>query len=147
MTDPLDPQTLLARRWPLHGPYSPERAVSAAGVLAELVRYLNYATGQGATRALPHAADVCALLGAFTAAVGGLDQTLHQLRERTEALSTDPTLRHAQHPDDHRAAATDAARAGARLDTARQTAGALYAELAAARSHLTWLAHDEEATP
>ena len=37
--------------WPLDGPYTPESLVSAAHAIAELYRYLAYATIGGAERA------------------------------------------------------------------------------------------------
>jgi hypothetical protein len=144
MTEMPTADDVVARHWPLHGPYSPARAESAAAVLADMVRYLNYATGQGAAHSLPYAADVYALLGPLVAAVGGLDQTLRQLRQRTTALGTDHTLRHSQHPDDHHAAASNATAAGQRLAAAQQAAATLRTALDAARSQLTWLAHDRE---
>lgn len=144
MTDPIYAEDIVAGHFPLHGPYSPERAELATDVVAELVRYLNYATGQGAHAALPHAPALYRVLGALTAAAGGLDQTLRQLTTRARQLSADPTLRHCEQRDTPQTAVTAAGNAATHLAAARQAGEALRAELAAAQSHLAWLYHQHD---
>ena len=136
-------EEIVGQYWPVHGPYSPGRVEVAASAIAELVRYLNYATGQGSVQALRYASHVYTVVGGLKAAAGGLDQTLRQLAARTAALSTDPTLGHCQHPEDRHAAEADADRAGQSLDTARHAAAALADALNTAQSHLAWLEHHE----
>ncbi|MGH3980877.1 MAG: hypothetical protein ACRDRZ_18075, partial [Pseudonocardiaceae bacterium] len=101
---PDQPEVLVGRYWPRQGPYSPEGAEAAAGTVAELVRYLNYATGVVPRRALRHAGDVYAVVGGLAAAAGGLEQTLRQLGARTAALRDDPTLGHCRRREDPGAA-------------------------------------------
>lgn len=138
------PETVVGRYWPLHGPYSPERAEAAAATVGELVRYLSYATGQGRGEALRYAGDVYTVVGGLRAAAGALDQTLRQLRARTVELRADPSLGHSRRREDRAAAQTEAAAAGESLAAAHQAVVALYDALNAAQSHLGPLYHREE---
>ena len=137
-------EEIIGQHWPLHGPYTPARAEVAAGTIAELVRYLNYATGQGSAHALRYASHVYTVVGGLKAAAGGLDQTLRQLATRTAELRTDPTLGHCQHRDDRQTAQADAAAAGESLAAARRAAAALYDALNTAQALLAWLEHRED---
>ena len=139
---PDQPETLVGQYWPRHGPYSPARAEAATSTVSELVRYLNYATGQGSRQALRDAGDVYAVVGGLKAAAGGLEQTLRQLGARTVALRDDPTLGHCRRRGDRAAARTEAA--GESLAAARQAVVALYDALDAAQAHLASLYHREE---
>ena len=142
MTD--RPETLVGQYWPRHGPYSPARAKTATSTVSELVRYLNYATGQGSRQALRDAGDVYAVVGGLKAAADGLEQTLRQLGARTVALRDDPTLGHCQRREDRTAARAEAAAAGESLAAARQAVVALCDALTAAQAHLAPLYHREE---
>ncbi|MGH4017504.1 MAG: hypothetical protein ACRDSL_27000, partial [Pseudonocardiaceae bacterium] len=137
-------EAMIRQYWPLHGPYSPGHTAAATSTIADLVRYLNYATGQGGHQALPHAADVYTVLGGLSAAAGGLEQTLRQLGDRTDALSQDPTLGHSRRRDDRAGAQAQARAAGQELSAATHALVALHDALTAAQSHLTWLYHREE---
>lgn len=134
----------MAQFWPLHGPYSPTRTEGAAHTVDELVRYLNYATGQGAATALPYAATAQHLAGGLAAAAGGLDQTLDQLISRVQRWIQDPSL----YDDvagrgDHAAAEHRAEAATAALSEAAGAAAALAGALTRAHSELSHLGHDE----
>lgn len=114
---------LIEQHFPYDGPHSADTIRGAAATLAELVRYLNNATGPGnARRTLEWAATIDRVLGTLNTALYGLDQLLGQLAEGMRAQATDPTLY-----DDRRD------RPG--KDTAHLAA----AEIAAATPHLSQL--------
>ena len=138
-------EAMVGEYWPLHGPYSPEHAQAAVSAVAELVRYLNYATGQGADQALPYASHVYSVVGGLKAAAGWLEQTLRQLEHRATALGVDPTLGHAQQRESRAAVVAEAAAAQDSLAAASGAVLALYEALNAAHSHLAWLYHREAA--
>lgn len=66
----------------VEGPHSPERTAAAGRLIADAVRYLNYASmpADGAP-GISYPGDVDAVLGAIAAAAGGLQQTFDQLAE------------------------------------------------------------------
>lgn len=138
----IDAHELVGHHWPLDGPYGPELAEAAAVAAAALVRYLNHATGPGATSALPFASHGYALAGSLRAAADGHTQLLGQLADWAGRLAADPTLRHAQHRDVPERAREAARAASDALWAARVHADCLGARLAVAQSALTWLAHD-----
>lgn len=138
----LDRGELVEERWPLHGPYTPQLAEAAAEALAQLVRYLNYATGQGAPEALPYASHGYTVTGSLRAAANLHTQLLAQLSEWAGRLAADPTLRHAQDRDTPSAAVEAARTASDALWSAIELANRLSTALAVAQSALTWLAHD-----
>jgi hypothetical protein len=70
------PRDTVAEMFPTYGPFSHEQTVRAAGMLAELVRYLNYATADA--QGLPGPGTVYDLLGNLRSAVQMLNQTLGQ---------------------------------------------------------------------
>jgi hypothetical protein len=65
------------------GPHSPERTVAGARLLADTVRWLNYATMGGS--GIGYAGDVDSVLGGIASAAGGLRQTLDQLEACLQA--------------------------------------------------------------
>ncbi|HEY2763383.1 MAG TPA: hypothetical protein VGJ13_05135 [Pseudonocardiaceae bacterium] len=121
-----DPEELVHEHWPLHGPYDAEHTIAAAATISELVRYLNYATSQGAATALPHPADVSSLVGNLQAAVGGLEQTLRQVAYLVEGLGVNPNLRNANNRDDQESARAEAAYAVVCLQDAAGAVNSLY---------------------
>ena len=82
---------LVAAAWPLDGPYSPERTIEAARAIAELVRYLIYAT-RSMCVALPYPSDVYGLLGNLSSAQHGLAQTCEQIAAGIEVQAVSLTL-------------------------------------------------------
>lgn len=142
-TDHIAPEDLVAQHWPLHGPYDEDRTRTAGGTLAELTRYLNYATGQGAATALPYASTVNGLVGNLAAVAGGLDQMLRQIQQRCDQLADDPKLY-----DDgdytNASAVKRALSARATLDNASRFAGGLMNALTMACSDLVHLGHRED---
>lgn len=142
-------EQLVGRYWPRYGPYCPEHTATAVDAVGELVRYLAYATGQGADQALPSAASLYTVVGGLRAAAGGLEQTLRQLAARTGALHDDPALGHCEHrgspaPVEHQAARLAAVAAGESLTAATQALSTLCAALNTAQSQLAWLYHREQ---
>ncbi len=66
--------------WPLDGPYDPERTVDAARTIAELVRYLNHATGPWKSGdCLEFPAQLGSTIGALSAATYSMRQLAEQL--------------------------------------------------------------------
>jgi len=102
---------------PLDGPHQPDQVVTAARLVAELVRRLNRATRPG--HALPSPGDLYGLLGGLTEAVAGLDQLLGQLADRADAFAENPRLTHTHHPAEASSAALQAANLLHRANTAR----------------------------
>lgn len=139
-----DAETVVGEHWPLHGPYSIERTEAAGSVLAELVRYLNYATGQGVHDALPYAVTANNLLSRLSAAVGGLEQTFRQIIDRCETWSDDPTLYDYTQRTDHDAAVARARSAIEALADAQSAASLLYNALSSASSNLSYLGHQTD---
>jgi hypothetical protein len=132
-----DPDAVVGAAWPLHGPYGEEHTVTAARAVAELVRYLNYATR--AVAGLPEPGSVYYLLGALTRALQGLPQALDQVVGRFAELAADPgaAIDDLGHPMSRQAAAavvgaelavavSGVAAAAQHLATAHSVAGRLY---------------------
>ncbi|HEU0087677.1 MAG TPA: hypothetical protein VFQ77_08505 [Pseudonocardiaceae bacterium] len=142
MTGPAVPaaEVVVGRYWPLHGPYGPARTQAAVSTVAQLVRYLNYATRT--PEALPEAGDVYPVLGELAAVSGGLQQLLGQLATRAEALIDDPTMRHTGDRQDRAAGRAAAGAAVEALATAWQAVAVLAGALSAAQSHLAALGHN-----
>ncbi len=64
------------------GPHSPERTAAAARLIADAVRFLNYATLPASNApGISYAGDVDDVLGSIHGAAGGLQQTFGQLAE------------------------------------------------------------------
>lgn len=139
-----DAETVVGQYWPRYGPYSMERTRAAGSVISELVRYLNYATGQGARDAVPYAVVAGDLLGGVKGAAGGLDQMLRQLADRCETFAADPALYDHTNRNDHAAAAARARSAIDALSDAMRAADLLYAALNSAQNHLSYLGHREQ---
>lgn len=136
-------ETIVGTYWPLHGPYDDERTHAAGSVLSELVRYLNYATGQGSATALPYASTANGLVSHLSAAVAGLDQTLRQLEARVGQFRTNPLLYDDRHSDLPEEATRSALGAEYWLREARRALSALHFALNAASSDLGHLGHRE----
>lgn len=126
------------------GPHNPERTAAAARLIADAVRFLNYATlpASGAP-GIGYAGDVDNVLGALESAAGGLQQTLRQLAEclrddlATGRLRLDLNRPHADNP----AQAVEFARSG--LTVAARTCGSLQATLSGARQVTAGMYLDE----
>lgn len=141
-----DAETIVARHYPLYGPYDEDHTRSAASVLYELVRYFNYATGQGAATALPYASTAGDLVGNLHGAVALLDQTLDQLGHRARQFAHDPalydaTVRKAEYQ--HPRAVERANKVVSDLALARRSAAHLRTVLAGIHSDLNALGHRE----
>ncbi|MGH3737123.1 MAG: hypothetical protein ACRDT6_16135 [Micromonosporaceae bacterium] len=74
---------LVAREWPLDGPYSAEQTAEATRAIEELVRYLAYATRAETT--LPHPVDLYDLLSGLAVALHSLGQVCGQVAVAAEA--------------------------------------------------------------
>jgi hypothetical protein len=79
---------VVARYFPLDGPYDDERTAAAAQTIAELVRYLNYATRYEEAARWP--ASVDRVLGALGDAAYGQVQALDQLGSRLAMAAARP---------------------------------------------------------
>lgn len=91
--DDLDGRAVVDTHWPYDGPHTPDTVREAAAAMAELVRYLNNATGPGnSTATVGYAPQLYRLLGNLTATVGGLDQQFEQLAAAAERHAADPLL-------------------------------------------------------
>ena len=136
-----DAEDVLAPYWPLHGPYNDDRSRAAGGLLRETVRYLNYATGQGAATALPYASTAGDVVGSLQSAVGLMDQTLRQLFERCHGFAGDLALYDDSNPSDHAAARRRVRQAQDELVVAIGAADTLQSVLAEVARHLHHLGH------
>lgn len=136
-----DAAALLAPHWPLHGPYNADRSQAAAALLGETVRYLNYATGQGAATALPYASTAGDVVGGLQSAVGLMDQTLRQLFERCHGFAADPTLYDYAGERGHAAARRRVRQTQDELVVAIGLVDHLQAVLSEAHGHLNHLGH------
>ena len=136
-----DAEDVLAPYWPLHGPYDDDRTRAAAALLGEAVRYLNYATGQGAATALPWASTAASVVDGFRRAAALMDQTLNQLNKRIEEFAADPTLEDWLNRDNPDAAVQQAREAQTMLRRAKADASALSVSLGTAFSCLNRLGH------
>jgi hypothetical protein len=139
-----DAETVVGQYWPLHGPYSDDRTRAAGSTLYELIRYLNYATGQGASNALPWANSVESVVSSLSSVAALMDQTLRQLAQRCQAITSDPKLYDYTARDDHDTAVTRAEDAAAAVTEALRFAAGLHATLQGAASHLNYLGHQED---
>jgi len=83
-----DPEAVVGAVWPTDGPYSEQRTATAGRAVAELVRYLNYATRGVA--GLPDPAGAYLLLGSVATALQRLPQALDQIARRFAELAADP---------------------------------------------------------
>jgi hypothetical protein len=125
---PSDPERLDVTR--VDGPHSPERTEAVGRLIADAVRYLNYATmpADGAP-GIGYAGDADNLLGSIAAAVGGLQQLLGQIGQclrddlATGRLRLDVGRPYAEEP------AKAVAAAVADLEVARAEAAQLQAAL------------------
>jgi hypothetical protein len=129
------------------GPHSPERTTAAASLIADAVRYLNYATLPAShAPGISYAGDVDAVLGSIQAAVGGLRQTLSQLEEclrddlATGLLRLDAGKPHADDP----ARAVEVA--CSELEAARGECGQLQATLGRVRRFTAAMYLDDDGT-
>jgi hypothetical protein len=113
-TAPPDAEALVAQHFPLYGPYSEEHTFAAGTMLTEMMRYLNYATGQGARDALPYASTTGDVVGSIKAAVGMLDQALDQMARRAKTFEADPNLYDATARSDEHTSAVARAQAAQR---------------------------------
>lgn len=111
-SDEVDAYDIVEEHFPYDGPYSPERTVAAALLIARLSRYLNNATQK--PDALPWAATAGAVVRELADATALQRQLLDQLALFLYRQAADPTLY-----DDRRD------RPGA--DTAREFIELLYA--------------------
>lgn len=117
------------------GPHSAEKTAAAARLIADAVRFLNYAS-LPASRApgISYAGDVDDVVGAIAGAVNGLQQTLDQL---TYCLQRDLAGGHLQLDDYGRRYAHSPAyaveAAGVELETAKNLCGQLRDALNRAR--------------
>jgi hypothetical protein len=130
----------VAEAFPVDGPHTPERAIEAARVLGELVRYLAHATYPG--RAVRYAPDAYAVLGGLASAAHSLTQVCDQLTDRLAALTTDPSLR-ADTLGTARPPIELAARAAERSDAARVASGVLAGCLDSAHAAVSRLYHHQ----
>lgn len=89
-SDERDVFEAIARWFPYDGPYGSDSAADAAAAAAELVRYLNNATGR--QRTLEDVPAVCRVLSGVHALVANLDQLLDQLARALRHHAGDPGL-------------------------------------------------------
>lgn len=82
-----DPDAI-ADLWPVDGPFSLEHTQSAARVIAELTRYLAYATMSAA--GTPNPGTVSVVLGNLSETLARMPQVLTQLHRRFAELSAQP---------------------------------------------------------
>lgn len=75
-----------------YGQWTGQHTTAAAAQIAELVRYLNHATIERPSEALPDPNTTAAVLGALHTTCTRLPQLLSQLRARIRAFETDPDL-------------------------------------------------------
>jgi len=135
---------IITQYWPVDGPHVAVTTIEAGRALAELVRFLNHATGPGHRRsAMPYANVANSLIGFLHSAVASMPQLLGQLSEFLEEQATDPTLY-----DDRRGTpkmpADDTARtAAAVLREATHRANHLASALNTAGQHTTHLGNDD----
>lgn len=140
-------EDVVHKYWPLYGPYDDDRTIAAGATLYELVRYLNYATGQGGSDALPYASIAGSLVGNVHGAIALLDQTLDQLARRAEQFAADPSLYDAtvhKAADQHSRAVERANKVVSDLALARRSAAHLRTVLAGIHSDLNALGHQED---
>lgn len=80
------------RMFPVDGPHSPEQTVAAAGALAHLVRYLNYATsrGRGPCQGVPYPGTVYDVIGNLRTLAERMPQLMEQTGERLRELAERP---------------------------------------------------------
>ncbi len=116
------------------GPHSPERTAATANLIADAVRFLNYATMPADNApGISYPGDVDRVLGSLASAATGLQQTLGQCADSLRSdlaaggLRLDPGRPFADHP----AAAVDSACFS--LEQAVAACGNLRAALDAAR--------------
>jgi len=84
---------VIATQWPYDGPHGRDSVTSAAGAMADLVRYLNNATGPGnAAATLEWASTIDLLLHGVDRTIGGLDQLLGQLSVALTAQADSASL-------------------------------------------------------
>lgn len=139
-------EDVIAQYLPLHGPYSDDHTRLAASLLRETVRYLNYATGQGAPTALPWASSVAAVTEGAAGAAGLMDQTLRQLFQRCNQLAASPTLYDHSDKGNHAAAELRIRKAQDALVGAFgavECAGTLHDVLEGASSQLNYLGTED----
>lgn len=136
----VDGAAVVDRYWPYDGPHTPETAAAAAEAIADLVRYVNNATGPGnVTHTLPHASHVYGVLGSLDTAIGGLWQLAGNLLWASVNHAADPTLY-----DDRRdrPALDTAGKLDTALDRLREQFATVAATVDAARAHSAHLGHD-----
>lgn len=141
---------VIEEHWPFDGPHDWWATKQAGIALANLVRYLNNATGPGhQVSALPYAATANSVILSLRSVAGLLPQLLEQLAEFLGQQASDPTLY-----DDRRggpdapAASLVASIAAEHLDTASQQARKLEGVLRLAAQHTNHLGNDDPpATP
>ncbi len=136
-----DEPDFVEEHFPYDGPHNPDQAREAASALADLVRYLNNATGPGNDAAtLPYAPHAYRLIGSTNAAVGGMDQLFAQLSRSLSRFANDPTLyddRRGEYVGGH--TASEAAYA---LDMARDSLRKAASDLQRAWGLTSHLGHD-----
>lgn len=132
MTTTESPREQVERMFPVDGPHSPEATVAAAGAIAHLVRYLNYATsrGRGLSQGVPYPGTAYDVIGNLCTVVERLPQLITQTGERLRELAELPNA--AQNPDGDE-------RWPARPDP-EATAWAVWAALAETHDHLSEVA-------
>lgn len=134
-----DVDELVGNAFPLHGPHDADHTVAAAAAMAELTRYLNYATGEDAKTGLPHPSDIGDLVDRLSVVASRLDQTIRQLVERLAVLRENQALFDHMRRDDPRAAGDRVDDATAALARAQLNGGLLDTALQDAHTALTRL--------
>jgi hypothetical protein len=133
---------LIDTHWPRSGPYSEQLTEQAGAGIAQLLRYLNYATrteDTATTDALPFASTGSAVLNNLGLAAHRLTQLLEQLRGFYLGLAaSEVTLYDDRHDDSHSGSATTIETAQA-LGVATLHAGRLAEALDQAAEHASHL--------
>lgn len=110
-----DADNLVEQHFPYDGPHSAATVREAAAAVAELVRYLNNATGPGNARTtVEWAATIDRILGQINRTMYSLEQLLGQLADGMRAQADDPTV----YDDRHDRPGKDTARLAANEITA-----------------------------
>jgi hypothetical protein len=126
---------------PLYGPYDRDNTTRAAYLIAELVRYLNYATQND--ESLPAPIGAYDLIGALKVAADRLPQALNQTNRRLAQFAQDPNVvdrradYHREPAAAHAAAVEQLTQARAALHAAAAHAAALSRQLATVQNLLS----------
>ena len=139
---------VIQQYWHVDGPHSDVTTREAGRALAELVRFLNHATGPDHARsALPYASLADSLVGSLASAVDGMHQLLNQIGHFLETQANDPSLVDDRRDPDRYPAHVTAITAAEELEHAAQQASALLGSLKRAKQHALHLGNEDTPQP